>query len=225
MTERKDVLQIVLENPNDDLPRLVFADWLEENREPLYAEYIRLECLLAQPNLDVSKSRRTKLERRARSLFRQYIGEWFPYLRDRLLESRYGGNVAEISRGFLTRVEVGGQDSLRELLNQQPLQEFSGFGFHVLIDKGPNGAWHTRYAPIDPNCFSRGFTRRLSRRYAERLSAQQGYVDSPAARKEWPSRAAMVNGIVVWLNATMPGNLSDEELIRRTRLANSSAGE
>ena len=34
MTEREALLRAVCENPDDDTPRLVFADWLDENGEP-----------------------------------------------------------------------------------------------------------------------------------------------------------------------------------------------
>lgn len=36
-----DLLAAILADPNDDLPRLVYADWLEENGEPERAEFIR----------------------------------------------------------------------------------------------------------------------------------------------------------------------------------------
>ena len=41
-------LAAVVANPRDDLPRLVYADWLDENGDALRAEFIRLQCQLAQ---------------------------------------------------------------------------------------------------------------------------------------------------------------------------------
>lgn len=38
------LLQAVLHNPADDLPRLVMADWLEENGETERANFIRWQC-------------------------------------------------------------------------------------------------------------------------------------------------------------------------------------
>ena len=35
-------------NPEDDLPRLVYADWLEENGDAARAEFIRVQCRLSQ---------------------------------------------------------------------------------------------------------------------------------------------------------------------------------
>ena len=48
MGEREALLAAVCANPNDDLPRLVFADWLDENGEPERAEFIRLQVRLAE---------------------------------------------------------------------------------------------------------------------------------------------------------------------------------
>jgi uncharacterized protein (TIGR02996 family) len=49
VTERLALLKAILAAPNDDLPRLVFADWLEENgtsdADAARAEFIRLGCL------------------------------------------------------------------------------------------------------------------------------------------------------------------------------------
>jgi uncharacterized protein (TIGR02996 family) len=41
-------LQDILAHPEDDTPRLVYADWLEEHDAPERAEFIRLQCQLAR---------------------------------------------------------------------------------------------------------------------------------------------------------------------------------
>ena len=38
-------LRAICENPADDAPRLVYADWLDENGDPDRAEFIRCDCL------------------------------------------------------------------------------------------------------------------------------------------------------------------------------------
>jgi uncharacterized protein (TIGR02996 family) len=38
MNDREALLRAVCENPDDDTPRLVFADWLEEHGEPFCTE-------------------------------------------------------------------------------------------------------------------------------------------------------------------------------------------
>jgi uncharacterized protein (TIGR02996 family) len=46
MTEREALLAAICANPDDDTPRLVYADWLQENGDPDRAEFIRHECFL-----------------------------------------------------------------------------------------------------------------------------------------------------------------------------------
>jgi uncharacterized protein (TIGR02996 family) len=41
------LLRAVLADPADDVPRLILADWLDEHREPERAEFIRVQCELA----------------------------------------------------------------------------------------------------------------------------------------------------------------------------------
>ena len=43
MTTREALLADILANPDDDLRRLVYADWLEENRDPEQAAFIRAQ--------------------------------------------------------------------------------------------------------------------------------------------------------------------------------------
>lgn len=44
---RAGFIRAICAAPADDLPRLVFADWLEENDEPKRSEYIRLRCAVS----------------------------------------------------------------------------------------------------------------------------------------------------------------------------------
>jgi uncharacterized protein (TIGR02996 family) len=41
-------LRAILEKPDDDLPRLIYADWLDEHGDPARAEFIRAQCTLAR---------------------------------------------------------------------------------------------------------------------------------------------------------------------------------
>lgn len=61
MTDRDGLLAAVLACPDDDLPRLVYADWLEEHGEGEHAEFIRVQC----------KAYRTPHKHRARPGFRK----------------------------------------------------------------------------------------------------------------------------------------------------------
>jgi uncharacterized protein (TIGR02996 family) len=48
MTQDEAFLQTIIECPDDDAPRLIYADWLEENGDPDRAEFIREQIRLAR---------------------------------------------------------------------------------------------------------------------------------------------------------------------------------
>ena len=53
-------LRAILADPEDDTPRLVYADYLEEHGDPDRAEFIRVQCAMAK--LDEDDERRFDLE-------------------------------------------------------------------------------------------------------------------------------------------------------------------
>ena len=56
MTEtEQSLLRAVLETPDDDLPRLVMADWFDEHGDPERAEYIRASINFAKEYIDPPK--------------------------------------------------------------------------------------------------------------------------------------------------------------------------
>lgn len=48
MTEEQPFLTAIIENPNDDVPRLIYADWLDDHGQEERAELIRVQCALAR---------------------------------------------------------------------------------------------------------------------------------------------------------------------------------
>jgi uncharacterized protein (TIGR02996 family) len=48
MTHDDAFLQAISADPDDDTPRLVYADWLDEHGDSARAEFIRVQCRLAQ---------------------------------------------------------------------------------------------------------------------------------------------------------------------------------
>src|SRR4051794_18637183 len=67
MTDGEALLRAVLVNPADDAPRLVYADWLEENGTPGHAAFIRGQIKLAQAetHTDPRQHRDAELEEAA----------------------------------------------------------------------------------------------------------------------------------------------------------------
>src|SRR5438094_4748150 len=48
MSDADALLDAIFDNPDDDTPRLVYADWLQEHGQANYAEFIRLQCAAAR---------------------------------------------------------------------------------------------------------------------------------------------------------------------------------
>src|SRR5687767_2099915 len=48
MSDAHALLAAIRAAPDDDAPRLVYADWLDENGQPARAEFIRVQCELAR---------------------------------------------------------------------------------------------------------------------------------------------------------------------------------
>jgi uncharacterized protein (TIGR02996 family) len=69
MVDNAAFLQAILAAPADDVPRLVYADWLEDRRDPR-AEFLRLDCQLTElPPTDPAASRlRARLDELALAL-------------------------------------------------------------------------------------------------------------------------------------------------------------
>ncbi|HEY7326771.1 MAG TPA: TIGR02996 domain-containing protein [Gemmataceae bacterium] len=89
-------MQAILENPDDDAPRLIYADWLEERGDPR-GEFIRIQCQLAAPS--ANDKRRPQLERHERDLLAQHQDRWLGKLQPLLR-----GWVFQ--RGFLDAISV-----------------------------------------------------------------------------------------------------------------------
>jgi uncharacterized protein (TIGR02996 family) len=74
MTEQEAFLQAIVEEPDDDTPRLVYADWLDENGQHDRAEFIRVQCL--QASLPWDDDRQSELLAREARLLARHYEEW-----------------------------------------------------------------------------------------------------------------------------------------------------
>jgi uncharacterized protein (TIGR02996 family) len=95
MSDRDALLAAITANPDDDLPRLVYADWLEEYGEAGRAEFIRVQCRTqhmrrGDEGLDDLLNRENELR-----------AELFPHLQ------KLGTELVFFRRGFLERVASG----------------------------------------------------------------------------------------------------------------------
>src|SRR3954452_707004 len=97
MSDDNAFLRAILGQPDDDAPRLVYADWLEEHGDADRAEFIRLQCELAR--LPEGDRRGPALRKREAALLRKHKKQWLAPL-TQLVEA------GEFRRGFVERVKV-----------------------------------------------------------------------------------------------------------------------
>lgn len=153
--EQRAFLNAIHANPDDDLVRLVYADWLDEQDQPERAEFIRVQVRLEeirrtirQPDEDHlhylsvhsrssgvwccpgDSAERRELAFRYRSLLDAHEAEWLAPFREVLHNEWYW------SRGFLDVVQVAPEalaESAEELFGSHPIRRLilTGPGQHV----------------------------------------------------------------------------------------------
>lgn len=101
------LLRAICENPAEDTPRLIYADWLQENGKPERAEFIRLQCEAlglcpAYPTLSAARTRASELLKAARDW-------WFDEL-PTILEVEWGDLFV---RGFIDTARTLRMHSVR----------------------------------------------------------------------------------------------------------------
>lgn len=95
-------LAAIVESPDDDLTRLAYADWLEENGDGdqlARAELIRAQC--EAERLPEWEPRRGRLSRRANAILRKHRRAWLAPLRTKEMPRTWG-----FRRGFVEQVEM-----------------------------------------------------------------------------------------------------------------------
>jgi uncharacterized protein (TIGR02996 family) len=73
MTPEEAFLQDIIEHPDDESLRLIYADWLDERSDPR-GQFIRVQCELAR--LPTADPRRAALEARERELLAAHSEDW-----------------------------------------------------------------------------------------------------------------------------------------------------
>src|SRR4051812_35705477 len=74
LRDEEALLRAIDEEPHDDLPRLAYADWLDENGQPVRAEFVRVQCRLAEmPSLHPD---RLPYEVRETELLNEHEAAW-----------------------------------------------------------------------------------------------------------------------------------------------------
>ena len=123
MSDRDTLLAAIVAHPDEDTPRLMYADWLQENGQPERAEFIRIQCA---PDADeAAEERAFELEERNR-------GRWLARM-PQFSEARWG-----FQRGFPERLEA---DSELFLLHYKAFARVPWLRFLHLYGLA---SWHIR---------------------------------------------------------------------------------
>jgi uncharacterized protein (TIGR02996 family) len=108
MTDHDALLRAILAHPDEDTPRLAFADWLQENEDPDRGEFIRLEVELARThsNIEMNESSRDLLMNRRVELLKRHRHQWLkPFLPH--------AREAAFERGFIASLDVAASTFLQ----------------------------------------------------------------------------------------------------------------
>lgn len=119
------LLAAVIADPDEDTPRLVMADWFDENGQPDRAEFIRVQCEIANlsdpipPNTIIrvltsdEANRRNALRRRERELKDPSDLTWHLRWPSELSRKGWHYPVQVFRRGFVESVTCSAEDWLR----------------------------------------------------------------------------------------------------------------
>lgn len=119
MSETHDFLTQILTDPDDDRPRMVYADWLMREGDPR-GELIAVQCALARhATLDEDVGPLEPLEWRERTLLKTYGKSWTIDAETRL---KYWGEFG-FRRGFIETLTFNGgfQDTYAKVREATPL--------------------------------------------------------------------------------------------------------
>ena len=112
--DERPFLEAILEDPENDVPRLIFADWLEDRGDPR-AEFIRVQCELAA--LEEDDLQHERLSAREHELLRQHGDRWKEGLPE-IVQRAY------FERGFVGSIGCTSEEFLRnvdEVWNRNPV--------------------------------------------------------------------------------------------------------
>jgi uncharacterized protein (TIGR02996 family) len=135
-------LRAIIDEPDDDTHRLVYADWLDDHGQPERAEFIRVQITLAR--LPGEDPQRDALEARERALLAEHREEWAAPLRAWVA-------VDEFQRGFVEAVTARPEAFLEHaaaLFQAAPVRRvhFQGAMFQL----GVPHLVHLSYGPLMP---------------------------------------------------------------------------
>lgn len=115
MSDGSALLRAILADPDDDAPRLIYADWIDENGDPARAAFIRAQITLAR--LPQDHPDRDRLVQTERTLWKQNRDAWKAWVPK-------WAHVDRFHRGFLEDIRCDAEDFIAhsdEVRSRTPL--------------------------------------------------------------------------------------------------------
>jgi uncharacterized protein (TIGR02996 family) len=97
MNDHDALLNAIAEHPEEDTPRLMYADWLEENGQPERADFVRNQIELERVGLN-GEGRHPLVVKNV-----HYLKEWVPYWKSELPRIK-GIEWGDFNRGLVEEV-------------------------------------------------------------------------------------------------------------------------
>jgi uncharacterized protein (TIGR02996 family) len=105
MNDHDALLHAIGEHPEEDTPRLMYADWLEENGRPERADFVRTQVEVARPGL--SAAERFPLVRKNVHYFTNFVPQWKAELPE-----VDGITWGDFNRGLIEEVQADSEEPL-----------------------------------------------------------------------------------------------------------------
>jgi uncharacterized protein (TIGR02996 family) len=121
MNDHDALLRAIGEHPEEDTPRLMYADWLEENGQPERADFVRAQVELARPG--ISPAERYPFVRKNVYYLTNFVRHW----RDQLPQVP-GVEWGDFNRGLVEEVRVATEGAIVA----HAAEVFAVPGIHVL---------------------------------------------------------------------------------------------
>jgi uncharacterized protein (TIGR02996 family) len=105
LSDREALLAAILANPAEDMPRLMFADWLQENGETARGEFVRLQVEAA--HAEPFSPQACEYEAAAQKLLEKNVQAWTRHISDHVVGQRF-------VRGFVEHAVVNAATFARD---------------------------------------------------------------------------------------------------------------
>jgi uncharacterized protein (TIGR02996 family) len=150
------LLQSVLAATDDDLPRLVYADWLDEHADPARADFIRTQIELAK--LPAHDPRFRPLEDREHDLLGEHEAGWLGEEAERLREWEWRrGFVDELSADIEQLERLNSTFREQHPFNKVRCSEYDFAAGGACFQRWMNYGWPSRMRALDVSGISPDF--------------------------------------------------------------------